>query len=232
MLSLYLMKDRYLIFDFDSTFVQIEALDELAQIALEKAENKEETVREIKKITQLGMDGKLSFQESLSRRLALFTISDEHIKKVTELLLDRISTSFLRNKEFFKKNSERIYIISGGFKEYITPVVTLFDIAFDHILANEFIFNETKNVVGYDKNNFLSMANGKVLQVEALKLNGEVVVIGDGFTDYQIKAQGKASTFIAFTENVFREVVVKNADFVVSSVDELISKLEVIPTPV
>lgn len=59
------------IIDFDSTFVKIESLDLLASIALNGRPDQEERVSKISSITDQGMNGDISFSESLSSRLAL-----------------------------------------------------------------------------------------------------------------------------------------------------------------
>ncbi|MGO1597719.1 MAG: HAD-IB family phosphatase, partial [Sphingobacterium sp.] len=64
------MKNYYII-DFDSTFTQVEALDELARISLEKHPDREKIYTEIERLTNLAMEGKISFRESLSGRVRL-----------------------------------------------------------------------------------------------------------------------------------------------------------------
>jgi D-3-phosphoglycerate dehydrogenase len=49
-------------------------------------------------------------------------------------------------------------------------------------------------------------------------------MIGDGYTDYEVKEAGKANKFYAFVENVRREKIVKKADKVVESFDEILLK--------
>ena len=65
--SLTGLKDnnKYFVIDFDSTFTQVEALDELVKISLAGQENAEKVQAEIKDITELAMSGQLSFAESL-----------------------------------------------------------------------------------------------------------------------------------------------------------------------
>ena len=58
----------YLIIDYDSTFIKLESLDELSKNS--KNFNKK-IHKEIIKITELGMEGKISFSESLEKRLKL-----------------------------------------------------------------------------------------------------------------------------------------------------------------
>ena len=47
-------------------------------------------------------------------------------------------------------------------------------------------------------------------------------VIGDGYTDYEIKHSGLANKFYAFTENVERETITSKADHITPSLDEFL----------
>ncbi|MFW5700205.1 MAG: phosphoglycerate dehydrogenase [Cyclobacteriaceae bacterium] len=216
------MPNQYFIIDFDSTFVQDETLDILAEVALQQSADSAEVVAEIKRITELGMDGAISFQESLQRRMSLLKANRSHLIRVIEKLQKRITPSFQRNHEFLQNNAGQIYIISSGFKEVIEPVVAQFGIAADHVLANRLIFDEEDNIVDFDHNNILSQNKGKVKQLQKLDLEGEIFVIGDGYTDYEMKSEGVATEFYAFTENVRREKVVAVADEEAPTLEEFL----------
>lgn len=215
------------IIDFDSTFISVESLDELSKLSLKESPDK---ISNVERITRDGMVGKIGFRESLEKRLELMDFGKEDIEKTVKLLKKKISPSVLRNKKFFKENKESIYIISGGFEELILPVVSDFGISKPHVLANKFIFKDGK-VNGFDKSRPTSQAQGKAEAVRVLKIKGEVIVIGDGFTDLEIKRLGFASRFIAFSENISRESIVKDADLVVRDFDELLF-LENLPSQV
>jgi D-3-phosphoglycerate dehydrogenase len=215
---------QYFIIDFDSTFVTIESLDNLAKIALQNNPKRNEILTKISFITNQGMEGKIPFNKSLEKRVKLFQSTRENIDELIVLLKNSITPSIERNREFFSSYKDHIYIISGGFKEYIYPVAREFGIAEDHILANTFKFNKNRLVTGFDKKNNLSKAKGKVLAIKSLKLNGNAVVIGDGFTDYEIVKEKAAGLFVAFTENVKRESILKVADKKVKSFDEFLHK--------
>jgi D-3-phosphoglycerate dehydrogenase len=62
---------RILVFDFDSTLVRSEGLDELFARSLEGSPDRERRVTEFRAITDRGMSGELAFAESLALRLAL-----------------------------------------------------------------------------------------------------------------------------------------------------------------
>jgi len=210
------------IIDFDSTFTQVEALDELCEISLNGKPEKDDILNQIKDITNLGMAGELSLRESLEKRLHLLKANRSHLEPLVEKLKQKVSKSFVRNKLWLEENNDKIFILSNGFKEFIEPVVADFGINASHVLANNFVFDNDDNIVGFDQNNVLSENQGKVKKVEELNLDGEVVVIGDGHTDYEIKSAGKANKFYAFTENVQRESVIAQADHVAPSLDEVL----------
>lgn len=214
--------DKYFIFDFDSTFTRVEALDVLCEISLKGNPNKDNILQEVKNITNLCMDGKISFRDSLESRLALLHAKKSHIPALIDYLKQNVSVSFIRNKDFFQTYADQVYIISNGFKEFITPIVTEYGVKEDHVFANSFIFDEEGNIVGFDKANVLSGDNGKVQVIKELELHGDIYVIGDGYNDYKIKASGLANKFYAFTENIERTVILDKADHIAPSLDEFL----------
>ncbi len=214
--------NKYFVIDFDSTFTKVEAFDVLADISLDGHPDKEKNKNKIVEITNKGMDGSLSFRESLEQRLALLAPEKKHLPALVTLLKSKVSESFKRNKDFFSTYADNIYIVSNGFREFIEPVVTEFGIKSENILANEFRFDDKGKVIGFDTENPLSANNGKVEQLKRLNLDGDVYVIGDGYTDYEIKHSGLANKFYAFTENVERESVLSKADHITPSLDEFL----------
>lgn len=213
---------RYFVIDFDSTFTKVEAFDVLADISLKDHPDLERMRQEIINITNQGMDGSISFRESLEKRITLLSPTKRHLEQLVVVLRELVSESFKRNREFFQTYAEYIYIISNGFHAFIDPIVTEFGIKPENILANRFHFDPQGNVIGFDKENPLSQNNGKVEQLKRLNLPGDVYVIGDGYTDYEIKHAGLANKFFAFTENVEREKVLSKADHVAPSLDEFL----------
>lgn len=214
--------NKYFVIDFDSTFTKVEAFDVLADISLSDHPEKESRKARIVEITNRGMDGSISLRESLEKRLELLAPNKKHLPFLIAKLKSSISESFKRNKEFFQQHAENIYIISNGFREFIEPIVTDFGVRPENILANEFRFDEAGKVIGFDENNPLSANGGKVEQLRKLNLPGDVYVIGDGYTDYEIKHAGLANKFFAFTENVERETVKSKADHITPSLDEFL----------
>ena len=215
-------EQTYYIIDFDSTFTKVEALDVLGEISLIGRPDRDDVLDQIKIITDRGMSGEISFTESLTLRLDLLKAHRDQLPALVENLMGKISDSFQRNKPFLTENAEHIYIVSNGFKEFIVPIVTSLGIRSEHVFANTFVFDQTGAIVGFDPQNPLSANGGKSQVIRNLNFDGEVYVIGDGYTDYEIKASGLANRFYAFTENVMRPRVVEKADHVAPSLDEFL----------
>lgn len=220
------MAKKYFIIDFDSTFIKSEALEELALIVLQGNPDKGSILKEIKEITVLGMEGKISFTQSLRKRLGLLQIKKTHIKNWVRKIKTDISDSIVRHKSFFKNNWRQIYIISGSFSECILPAIEDFYIPKNHVFANSFVDCGKNGRIDVDLNNPLAFAGGKIKALQNLKLEGEIFVLGDGHNDLELKEKGAAHKFIAFCENVKRKSVVGKADAVVSDFGQFISLVE------
>lgn len=213
---------HYYIIDFDSTFTQVEALDELARISLEHHPEQDTIYKQIEGYTNAAMEGKISFRESLAGRVKLLQANRSHLDKLITHLKKKVSASFSRNRDFFREHSDDVLIVSGGFKEFITPVVTPYGIKTEHIYANTFIFDDEGNIIGYDEHNPLSDEGGKVKLLKTMKLDGTIYGIGDGYSDFQLKESGLIEKFYAFTENIERKSVSEKADHVTPSLDEFL----------
>ena len=210
------------IFDFDSTLTKVEALDVLAEISLANKSDKNKIINEIVAITNQGIDGDISFTESLKKRIQLLKANKADLSVLVDELKKQVSASIERNKEFFELFAEDIYVISCGFKEFIDPIVAEYNIPSNRVFANTFKYAEDGEIIGFDDKNVLSKHNGKIQCLKDLELEGEIQVIGDGYSDAVTKEAGVADTFFAFTENVSREKTTENADHVAPNLDEFL----------
>ncbi len=92
----------------------------------------------------------------------------------------------------------------------------------ENVFANTFEIDEKGKITGFDKDNVLSFNGGKVATLKTLDLQGDVYMIGDGYTDYEVKAAGLANKFYAFTENIERDSILEKADHITPSMDEFL----------
>ena len=210
------------VFDFDSTLVRIETLEALADIALAGAPDAAAIRAEVAALTDQAMAGDLPFGEALRRRLALLPLTRDHVAELASRILDEGTPSVRRNLRFFRENADRIVILSGGFREIIAPLAAHLHVPPERVLCNDLTYDADGRVTGVDAANPLSQAGGKPIVIRALGLPGPVVMIGDGWTDAEVKLEGAADRFHAFTEIVRRARVVAAADAEAPSMDEFL----------
>ena len=177
------------------------------------------------------MGGSISFSNSCVRRFKLLEANKIHFPRLISKLKNNVSNSIKDYRDFFLKNSENIYILSSGARCCIVPVVRDFGIRASHIFTNEFQFDSHDDIVGFDKKNILTKNQGKVKKIQELNLasndpNKKIVMIGDGWTDYETRREGVVDIFIAYTENISRKKVVEQADFVAGNWGEVLDCLE------
>lgn len=215
-----------LILDFDSTIITSESLDLLSELVLDTDKDKRTKLQKIKQLTEEGMNGVIPFQDSLDQRLQNIEITKEDIQLLNKMLIGLITPSFTENRKWLMENSDKIYIFSGGFRETILPVTETFKIKSNHVFANNFIYNDEGVVSGVDKKNPFSRSGGKVEKARELNLNSEIIMVGDGNTDAEMKDLGQHVKFIAFTENVYRSSVIKKADIIAYSFNDVINFIQ------
>ncbi len=213
---------RNYVFDFDSTLTRVEALDVLAEITLKENPKKDQIIQEIIDITNLGIDGEISFTESLDKRIKLLKANKADLSGLVAALKKQVSKSIESNKDFFENFADDIYVISCGFKEFIDPIVKEYNIPSERVYANTFEFANDGEIVGFDANNPLSQHNGKIKCLKDMNLEGEIQVIGDGYSDYVTREAGVADRFFAYTENVSRVKTTENADHIAPNLDEFL----------
>jgi D-3-phosphoglycerate dehydrogenase len=215
-----------LIFDFDSTLVSVEALDELFASSIEGKPDRETRVAEFREITDLGMAGELPAAVSLSRRLSVLQTTRPLVELVGARIARRLTPSVERHADFFRREAHRIYVLSGGFEELIRPALERLGLSKERLLAHRFQYDSEENVVGLDLGT--PMARGG--KPEAFRsigsTDGEVWMVGDGATDLELRTLGLVDRFVAFTENRYREGVVASADAAVGSMDDLLELLD------
>ncbi len=215
------MTRAHLILDFDSTIVSVESLDELAAIALDGRADGPAVLAQIRAITDAGMAGTMPIDESLSQRLALMRFNRSMVGVLAERLHDRVSPSVQEHSAALAAHADRVWVVTSGFHEWVDPVVARLGLRTDHIRANAIEWSTEGWCLGIHPSSALASPRSKPRVVRALGLSGPVIAVGDGITDHEIRADGAASQFIAYTEWVTREAVVARADGVARDFHEV-----------
>ena len=173
--DIYRHARRLVVFDMDSTLIQGEVIDILADHA--------GTGKEVARITESAMKGEIDFKESFTRRVALLKgLEEKIVNEVAENLI--LTEGAERVVETLKKLGYKIGIISGGF-DYIGELLQK-RLNLDYVFANVLEIEDgvvTGNVTG-DIIDGLRKAEilKTIATVENISLQ-QTIAIGDGAND-------------------------------------------------
>lgn len=186
--SMYRRTRRLICFDMDSTLIQTEVIDELADRA--------GVGEEVRAITESAMRGEIDFTESFERRVALLKGLDVSVmQEIAESL--PMTEGVERLMKVLKLVGFKIAILSGGFTFFGNYLKQKFGV--DYVYANELEVEDGKLTGRY----LGDVVDGKrkaellrlIAQVEGLDLR-QTVAVGDGAND--LPMLGIAGLGIAF----------------------------------
>ncbi|HMB99905.1 MAG TPA: phosphoserine phosphatase SerB [Flavobacteriaceae bacterium] len=176
--NIYRRNRRLVCFDMDSTLIQTEVIDELAELA--------GVGEEVKAITESAMEGEIDFNESFIRRMKLLKgLSEEALEKVAANL--PITKGTRRLIDTLKSYGFKTAILSGGFTYFGNHLQK--ELGIDYVYANQL---EIKN--GVLTGNYLGdIVNGdkkaeylkKIVEIEGIDIN-QTIAVGDGANDLQM----------------------------------------------
>ena len=131
------------------------------------------------------------------------------------------------NPQKFSAMSEVDYVIGNNekldFKTW-SNIKNSKPVKVENIFANNFIYDNDDNIISVDDNNPLSRDKGKI--EIAKNILGQNIIIGDGYTDYEIKKFGYAEKFIQFSENINRPILNSIADYTAYSFNDVRKYIE------
>jgi HAD superfamily phosphoserine phosphatase-like hydrolase len=200
-------------FDFDSTVVSVESLDETLRLALEKAKDKDRRLWEIAQITALGMAGKLDFRKSLERRITAAPITRDIVQRASKSFPETITPGIPNVFRALSAFGAKIFLISGGFLELIYPTADALGVPRERCFANTFSWYEDDLVCGFDPKNPLAEGGGKSVVVKNIRKSypGPGIFVGDGMNDVCVFEEGATEYMIGFGQNTVRPEVRRKA---------------------
>jgi D-3-phosphoglycerate dehydrogenase len=210
---------KNILIDFDSTIISEEIVEVMFDLFLRDRSDGSAIRKKIKEITDQGMDGQISFSQSLKSRMDQIIVTPELIAGTIAALRSTVSPSFVTNINELSKNN--LHIISGAFEQILLPLMEGLKISADRIHSNKFLFNNGV-YLGVDNQNPLAHDKGKVKVAESLRLDGVTIMIGDGFSDYQVREAGIAQYFCYYAEHVERNKIMDLADTILVNFDEAV----------
>ena len=169
-------KKRLLVADMDSTIIEQESLDELAdEVGCGK---------KISQITKKAMEGKLEFEQALTLRVGY--LKGTPISTINKVIINRITLSPGARTliSTMRKNNVYTALISGGFTHFTTKIAQ--ELGFNESKANQFEIRNEK-LTGVVKSPIL----GKEAKVDFIRTltkkfglsSIDVIAVGDGAND-------------------------------------------------
>ncbi|MAR79722.1 MAG: phosphoserine phosphatase SerB [Rhodospirillaceae bacterium] len=172
-------KMKLLVADMDSTIIREETLDEIARsLGIHD---------KISKITNLAMDGKINFIDSLNERIAaLKGVKSTDLKNVLEKKLT-INSGAETLIKTMRENQCKTALVTGGFSFFAKPIGDM--LGFDYVISNTLeIVDECLTgkllrpiIDGEAKKNSLI----KIAEKNNIGIN-QTIAVGDGENDIQM----------------------------------------------
>ena len=173
--NIYRRNRRLVCFDMDSTLIQTEVIDELAELA--------GVGEQVKAITESAMQGEIAFNESFKRRMALLEgLSEEVLQNVAVNL--PITKGARRLINTLKSYGYKTAILSGGFTYFGHYLQK--ELGIDYVHANQLEIKDGALTGGYigeivdgqKKAEFLK----EIAEKEGISID-QTIAVGDGAND-------------------------------------------------
>lgn len=194
------------VFDVDSTLIEDEVIELLADVAGKRAE--------VAAITERAMAGELDFAASLIERVGALaglpeTVFEDVFKRIT------VTTGAKELIDSIHSAGGRVGAVSGGFNQVLAPLAEM--LTLDFARANELEVVDGK-LTGKVVGKIIDRTEKKKALLEWAKLAGfeiaQTVAVGDGANDLEMmKAAGLSVAFNA------KPIVREQADLVITKHD-------------
>lgn len=191
---LQLQNFKLIAFDMDSTLINIECIDEVADAAGRKAE--------VAAITEAAMRGEITdFKDSLRRRVALLKgVPESALTDVFEQRL-RLNPGAKKLVDTCKAHGMKILLVSGGFTFFAERVCTLLNIDFARSNVLEIIEGHlTGRMIDQPWGDICDGAEKRKMMLETCAQLGirpqQAIAMGDGAND--LLMMGEAGLSVAY----------------------------------
>jgi len=173
--NIYRRNRRLVCFDMDSTLIQAEVIDKLAELA--------GVGDEVKAITESAMNGEIDFKESFTRRMKLLKGLSEEVLHDVAINLP-ITKGAKRLIDTLKSYGFKTAILSGGFSYFGNYLKK--ELGMDYVYANELEIIDGVLTGGYlgeivDGNKKAEYLK-EIAKKEGIDIN-QTIAVGDGAND-------------------------------------------------
>lgn len=197
---------RNVIFDCDSTLTFIEGADEIAR--------RKGLAEEVARITHRGMNGEISFTESLRCRLRLIRPGRKDLDFLYHQYLENLVEDVAAVIQALQFLGKEVYIVTGGYQEAVEKLAVHLGLREDHVFGVRLRFGKNEDFVGF-RQGHLTRNGGKAKVIRRISRTGPTLFVGDGVTD--LEAKGETDLFVGFGGVVVRRIVKENCGLFLDS---------------
>ncbi|MFB0506443.1 MAG: phosphoserine phosphatase SerB [Thermodesulfobacteriota bacterium] len=172
---------RLIVFDMDSTLVDMELIDEMAKRA--------DVVKEVSRITEKAMRGEMDFEDALRQRVALLKgLTTSELEEIGQEL--KLSQGVEDLVSVLKKLGYKLAVVSGGFQQFTDHL--RHRLGLDYAFGNQLELRG-KSLTGRIKGKVIDAAQKArllnwIADQEGILLD-QTVAIGDGANDALMLSQ-------------------------------------------
>jgi D-3-phosphoglycerate dehydrogenase / 2-oxoglutarate reductase len=212
-----------LVLDFDSTLISCESLEAIVRPNLVL---RPEVMDEVAQITNLGMEGQITFGESLRRRLRLVAPTRQDVELFSDAARRYLTPGMDRLVADMHARGVSVRIVTGALREAALPLARLLGIPDARVHGVSVAWTPEGHFLGLRPDD--PFTRSKLEGVAHLSGNWPRprVGVGDGMTDYELMRAGALDHFVAFTQHRRREPVLATGATEARDVDELRTYLE------
>lgn len=197
-------------FDLDSTLVTIEGLDHLAL--------KKDVADEVVPITNAAMNGEISMQVAMEKKINLLRPSRQDIIEIGQTYLQNFTCGAQMTVKTLQELGFNCWILTGNFMEAATLVGRHLNIPENQVIANQIEYSVLGEFEHFNSAFPLAGNNGKTTILKQIGIDlAHTVMVGDGNTD--LETQPHIGLFIGFGGVVRRPKVAAQAKVYVDHPD-------------
>jgi HAD superfamily phosphoserine phosphatase-like hydrolase len=185
-------------FDFDSTLIRCESLDEILARALR---DRPERAAEVRAITDAGMEGRIPFVESVRRRLAITRLRRDAVEAFADEAVGLLTPGIAA---LIGRLDAEVWIVSGALREVLLPAAAHLGVPGSRVLGTVARWSRDGGLEEFiDCREKADLLAGRTDRWDRPR-----TIVGDGMSDHAVFARGLVDRFVAFTAHARRAAVV------------------------
>jgi len=201
--------------DVDSTVSRIEGIDWLAEL------RGDVVAKRIADLTKQAMQGTIPLEQVYRARLDAIRPRRDDIDALARAYVAELAPGCAQAISKLRHAGVHVILVSGGIRNALLRLALQLDFDVGDLHAVDIRLDPGGAYAGFDASSPLTTSTGKHTLLASLSLQRPLVMVGDGATD--LATRGAIDAFAAFTGFVSREAVVRQADAVIASFDDLVA---------